>query len=142
MATHSTLLGYLLWFPLGLLGLHRFYFGKRASGALYFFTAGLAGIGWLADLFLIPRMRAEVARRYQVGRYSYTVGWLLLVLLGVLGAHRFYVRRWASGTAYLLTAGFCGIGVLYDIVTFNDVLSEVNESWISGDAREASYLRN
>ncbi len=133
MATHSTLVGYLLWLPLGILGLHRFYFGKRTSGALYFFTAGLAGIGWLADLFLIPAMKRTVARRYQVGRYNYSVAWLLLVFGGVLGLHRFYVGKWASGLLYLATGGILGVGVVYDILTFNDVLSEANERWISGE---------
>ena len=133
MATHSTIVGYILWLLLGVLGVHRFYFGKRTSGAVYFFTAGLAGIGWLVDLFLIPAMKRDVDSRYQVGRYNYSLAWLLLVFGGVLGAHRFYVRNWGVGLLYLCTAGLLGCGVLYDILTFNDVLSEANERWISGE---------
>ena len=35
--SHSVLLGYLMWI-FGFFGAHRFYFGKRKSGTLYFFT--------------------------------------------------------------------------------------------------------
>ena len=51
--THSKTIGYLLWI-FGFTGAHRFYFGKPVSGAIWFFTLGLLGIGWLIDLFLIP----------------------------------------------------------------------------------------
>jgi TM2 domain-containing membrane protein YozV len=134
MATHSAVFGYLLWFVFGIFGVHRFYFGKRTTGVLYFFTAGFACVGWLIDLFLIPNMKREVAGRYQPGRYNYALGWLLLLVLGVFGAHHFYVGNWKKGLLYLLTLGLLGIGVLYDIFMFNDVLSERNEEWISGEA--------
>ena len=64
--THSTLLGYILWI-FGFLGAHRFYFGKKLTGTLYFFTLGLLGIGWLIDLFLIPGM-ARSARNMELAR--------------------------------------------------------------------------
>ena len=53
--THSLLVGYLLWI-FGFLGAHRFYFGRPISGTVYLFTLGLLGIGWLVDLFLMPRL--------------------------------------------------------------------------------------
>ena len=53
--THSLLVGYLLWI-FGFLGAHRFYFGPPISGTVYLFTLGLLGIGWLVDLFLMPRL--------------------------------------------------------------------------------------
>ncbi|HEY6881509.1 MAG TPA: TM2 domain-containing protein [Polyangiales bacterium] len=133
MATHSTVVTYVLWALLGWSGMHRFYLGKRTTGALWCLTLGLLGIGWLLDGFLIPRMRRQTANDFQVGRYNYSVGWLLLVFLGYLGAHRFYIGKWGTGLLYLCTGGLLGLGVLYDILTFNDVLSEANERWISGD---------
>ena len=38
---------------LGVFGAHRFYARRYVLGAVYFFTFGLLGIGWLADLVLI-----------------------------------------------------------------------------------------
>lgn len=38
------------------------------------------------------------------------------LLLGVVGAHRFYERKIFSAIAYIFTGGFCGIGVLVDLV--------------------------
>ena len=108
MASHNIVMGYLLWVVFGLLGVHRFYFGKRATGVLYFLTLGIAGIGWLVDLFLVPRMKRQIARRYQVGRFSYSTAWLLLLFLGVFGGHRFYMRHWGLGILYLLTGGVRG----------------------------------
>lgn len=133
MATHSAFLGYLLWLLLGILGVHRFYFGKRTSAVLYFFTAGFLLVGWLIDLFLIPGMKKEVSGRYQYGRYNYAVGWALLVSLGLFGAHHFYVGRWQRGLLYLCTLGLFGVGVIYDYFTFNDFMSDRNEEWISGE---------
>ena len=52
----STGVAYLLWFfgGFGIFGLHRFYTGNTVSGLIWFFTGGLAGIGALVDIFLIP----------------------------------------------------------------------------------------
>lgn len=44
---------YLLWFFLGILGVHKFYLGKVGMGILYLFTFGLLGIGWFIDLFTL-----------------------------------------------------------------------------------------
>lgn len=43
----------ILWFFGGLLGLHYFYAGRIGMGLLYFFTAGLFGIGWIVDICTI-----------------------------------------------------------------------------------------
>ena len=89
--THSLLVGYLLWI-FGFLGAHRFYFGRPVSGTVYLFTFGLLGIGWLIDLFLMPRLEARADRNFATGPINYTVAWVLLVFIGPLGLHRFYSR--------------------------------------------------
>ena len=38
---------------LGYLGIHRIYVGKWITGAIWFLTGGLAGIGWIVDCVLI-----------------------------------------------------------------------------------------
>ncbi|XP_041470854.1 uncharacterized protein LOC121420333 [Lytechinus variegatus] len=47
---------YLMWFPLGILGMHHFYLHRWGWGFAYFFTFGLLGIGWLIDICRIPRL--------------------------------------------------------------------------------------
>jgi hypothetical protein len=37
-----------------------------------------------------------------------------------------YMGKWLSGILYLLTLGVCGLGILYDLWTLNDQLSEIN----------------
>lgn len=43
----------ILWFFLGLIGIHRFYLGHIGMGILYALTAGLCGIGWIVDGILL-----------------------------------------------------------------------------------------
>jgi TM2 domain-containing membrane protein YozV len=123
--THSLIVGYLLWL-FGFTGSHRFYYGKQITGTIWFLTLGLFFIGWLIDLFLIPRMDRQADWRYQAGPLDYTVGWILLTFLGYLGIHRFYLGKWPTGILYLLTGALFLIGWLYDLWTLNDQISEIN----------------
>jgi TM2 domain-containing membrane protein YozV len=124
--THSIAVGYLCWI-FGFLGMHRFYYGKPVTGTIWFFTGGLLLIGWIIDLFLIPSMDAKADRRYVPGRIDYNLAWLLLVFLGPLGIHRFYMGKIVTGILWLLTGGLIGIGWLYDLWTLNEQVSEVNQ---------------
>lgn len=123
--THSKAIGYILWI-FGFTGAHRFYFGRPVTGTIWFFTFGLFLIGWIVDLFLIPSMSREAARRYATGPLDYTVAWLLLTFLGILGVHRFYQGKWVTGLLYLFTLGLFGLGILYDYWTLNSQVSERN----------------
>lgn len=123
--THSMAVGYILWI-FGFIGSHRFYFGKPVSGTLYFFTLGLFLIGWIVDLFLIPGMDREADMRFTSGDKDYTVSWILLTFLGIFGIHRFYLGKWLTGLLWLLTLGLFGFGLLYDLLTLNRQIDEVN----------------
>jgi len=123
--THLKLIGYVLWIW-GFTGAHRFYYGKPITGTIWFFTLGLLGVGWLIDLFLIPSMDRQADRRFRAGRYDYSVAWLMLAFLGVLGIHRFYLGKVGTGLLYLFTGGLCGLGLLYDLWTLNDQISQQN----------------
>jgi len=52
VAPKSLLVGYLLWFFLGVFGIHRFYTGRWISGIIWLLTGGLVGVGWLVDVVL------------------------------------------------------------------------------------------
>ena len=108
------------------MGAHRFYFGKSITGTIWFFTFGLAGIGWLIDIFLIPGMSRSAQRSYRSGRVDYNVSWILLTFLGIFGVHRFYMGKWLSGLIWLCTGGLFLIGYLYDYWTLNEQISDVN----------------
>jgi TM2 domain-containing membrane protein YozV len=123
--SHSLLLGYLFWI-LGFLGSHRFYYGKRLTGILYLFTGGLLLIGWIIDLVLIPGMNDEADERYRSGPYDYSIAWLLHAFLGFFGTHHFYLGQWILGLVYLFTGGIFGLGYLYDWLTLNEQIDQRN----------------
>lgn len=122
---HSLWMGYVLWL-FGFFGAHRFYYGRRISGTIYFFTAGLLGVGWLLDLFLMPWLRRDARERYFDGPYSYDVSWILLTFGGIFGLHRFYLRQPWTGLVWLFTGGLLGAGVLFDYLTLNEQVSLAN----------------
>ncbi len=124
LENHSVLVGYLFW-VIGFTGAHRFFFGKPLTGALWFFTGGLLLIGWLVDIVLVPAMAREADERYPDGPYDYNVAWLLLVFLGLFGVHRFYQGKFITGIIYLCTGGLFGIGYVYDLVTLNEQIAEL-----------------
>lgn len=123
--THAKTIGYLLWL-FGFTGAHRFYYGRPVTGTIWFFTLGLLGIGWLIDLFLIPSMDRAADRRFAAGRFNYSLAWVLLTFLGLLGVHRMYLGKWVTGIVYLLTAGLFGLGWLYDYWTLNAQVDQIN----------------
>lgn len=123
--SHSLVIGYLLWI-FGFTGAHRFYYGKPITGTIWFFTAGLLGVGWLIDVFLIPGMERKADLRFVQGPTDYNVTWLLLTFLGYLGIHRFYMGKILSGILYLCTGGIFLVGVVYDFWTLNEQISELN----------------
>lgn len=123
--THSKTIGYLLWI-FGFTGAHRFYYGKPVTGAIWFFTLGLLGVGWLIDLFLIPAMDREADLRFTTGPCDYSVAWILLTFLGLFGIHRFYMGKLGTGLLWLFTGGLFTIGWLYDFCTLNRQVDECN----------------
>ncbi len=123
--THSRTIGYLLWI-FGFTGAHRFYFGKPLSGLIWFFTLGLLGIGWLVDGFLIPAMAREAEYRFAAGEYDYSVAWILQTYLGVFGIHRLYMGKILTGLLWMVTGGLFFVGWVYDFVTLNDQVDELN----------------
>ncbi len=62
------------------------------------------------------------------GPIDYSLAWILLTFLGVLGLHRFSLRKWGTGILYLVTLGLFGIGLIYDFWTLNSQISELNLS--------------
>jgi TM2 domain-containing membrane protein YozV len=138
--THRKSIGYLLWI-FGFTGAHRFYYGKPITGTIWFFTGGLFLIGWIVDLFLIPSMDRQADWKYRGGPFDYTFAWVLLTFLGLFGVHRMYLGKWVTGIIWFLTGGLFLVGLLYDLWTLNDQVSELNhfaQPYMTGDARRLS----
>lgn len=55
------------------------------------------------------------------------ITYLLLILAGCFGFHRFYLERYVSGVLYLLTGGFLGVGVLVDLFLIPEMVEEFNK---------------
>jgi TM2 domain-containing membrane protein YozV len=64
----------------------------------------------------IKTWKIEIKESF-TGSSRWIVFVLLCLFLGVLGVHRFAVKRYRSGILYLITAGLFGIGVLFDLVS-------------------------
>ena len=83
-------------------------------------------------------MARDADDRFVPGPINYSLTWVLLTFLGPLGLHRFYMGKIWTGLLYLLCSGlvfsftfpFAGailfIGLLYDFLTLNEQLSEIN----------------
>jgi TM2 domain-containing membrane protein YozV len=60
----SVRMAYVLWFFLGLIGVHHFYIGKIGRGVGYLLTLAWFTIGWWVDLFTL----ASQVRRINIER--------------------------------------------------------------------------
>ena len=54
------------------------------------------------------------------------VAYILLILAGFIGAHKFYLGKPIIGILYFLTAGFVGLGCLYDLFTLSSQVAKIN----------------
>jgi TM2 domain-containing membrane protein YozV len=124
--THDVFLAYVFW-CFGWMGAHRFFLGHQITGVIYLLTFGVLGIGWVLDAFHIPEMCRESSSFYVHGKKNYNITWMLFVVLGVFGVHRFYLGKWFTGLIYLFSGGLLGLGLLYDLFFLNEIINEKNK---------------
>ncbi len=54
------------------------------------------------------------------------IAYILLVLGGYLGLHRFYLKKIGTGILYLFTGGLFAIGIIYDLITLSSQVQVYN----------------
>ena len=69
-----------------------------------------------------------------ISKKSRMICFLLSAFFGLTGFHRFYVGKIGTGLLYFLTAGFCGLGVVWDelqiiLGNFTDKQGYVVSKW-------------
>lgn len=57
---------------------------------------------------------------------SKTIAYLLLIFLGLLSAHRFYLGKIGSGILGLITLQFLGVGLIIDFFTLGSMVDQYN----------------
>ena len=62
---------------------------------------------------------------------SKTTAYILLIFLGWLGAHRFYIGKFGSGLIYMFTCGLMGIGWFFDLFTLGDKVDIYNAIYMN-----------
>ncbi|HEY4267196.1 MAG TPA: TM2 domain-containing protein [Galbitalea sp.] len=64
--------------------------------------------------------------RPALARKNLAVAYVLLVLVGFLGIHQFYLGKLTRGLVYLPTLGVLGFGIIVDLVTLPSQLRTIN----------------
>lgn len=109
--------------------------GRYGWGALYTFTLGLLGLGWLVDAFRIPSLVRNTNAKIREQRHVLIQkrvcdGYALAISpLGILGMQHFYLGRYGIGTYYFLTLGGFGIGWIADWFRMKWLVERVNEEY-------------
>jgi len=119
---------YMTWFPLGILGAHRYALGDFWWGVYYTCTAGGFGTAWLLDAFRMPFLYERHSRtRYQDGvnnMVNILDAYVLWFPGGIFGAHHYYLGDKKRFRLYLCTFGLLGLGWIYDGFVLKRLVNE------------------
>jgi TM2 domain-containing membrane protein YozV len=110
-------------------------------GVGFVLSASCWSLGWMVLVNRCNRLRRRHPQlTHEVAGKEMAVAYVLCVLAGPLGAHRFYLRKMRTGIAYALTSGLFLVGWIYDLCTLARQVREVNAKAVGGrsETREGS----
>ncbi len=61
------------------------------------------------------------------------IAYLLLIFVGYLGIHRFYINKIGTGIIYLLTGGLFGFGIIYDLFCLSGMVDKYNKKELNNN---------
>lgn len=61
------------------------------------------------------------------------IAYLLLIFVGYLGIHRFYINKIGTGIIYLLTGGLFGFGIIYDLFCLGGMVDKYNKKALNNN---------
>lgn len=75
---------------------------------------------------LSEKEHAILDREYNVLKKDISVSYVLLIILGFLGIHKFYLGKIGMGILYFVSLGFLFLGLIYDLATLPDQVTDYN----------------
>ena len=121
-------------------GFHHFYLRNYGLFVAYLCTFGLFGVGWICDLFLMPKHVRDTNEKLsspsvQTSREASSAIALILAVspAGLLGFHHFYLNRFMFGIMYMCTFGLLGVGWVVDWFRVLVLVSRYNTNRTSPD---------
>ncbi|XP_052796946.1 uncharacterized protein LOC128229224 isoform X2 [Mya arenaria] len=110
--------------PLGIFGAYHYYLGNVQLGLIYTFTCGIFGIGWLMDLFRMPKL----VRKAGLDKKSVGTAYIMAMPpFGLFGAHHYYLGNYGLGITYTLTLGIFSIGWIVDMFRMKALVKASND---------------
>jgi len=83
--------------------------------------------GQITQTFAEPGRQEDVVIRPEPAHKSVAGAYVLCILLGLFGAHHFYLRRNAFGVFYVFTLGMLGCGWIVDLFRIPQLVRNANK---------------
>lgn len=110
--------------PLGIFGAYHYYLGNVKLGLIYTFTLGIFGIGWIVDLFRMPKL----VKKAGLDKRSVGTAYIMsMPPFGLFGAYHYYLGNYALGITYTLTLGIFSIGWIVDLFRMKKLVKAAND---------------
>lgn len=111
---------------LGSTGLYKMKNRHKFLAFIWALTNGLFSLGTFVDAIIVlankptqEQLNALKEQQVYVGKGKEDkAASILLLIFGFIGLHKFYEKKFLLGFIYILTSGFCGIGLLVDLINY------------------------